>query len=233
MIDSDRENFNQDYITRELNRVDEVLTEKLSIYLLGGAVMAMNDLKPGTKDIDVIVKNKGCHRILVSSLEKCDYYLIQPQDLSVPYMGLSATALQNIEGFRWEIFIKYVAKKLALTDTMELRAGKIYFGKRITVFRLSNEDMFLMKGMTERERDLEDMALIARSDINYDIVLEECKYQSKRDRRGNIWEASLYEKCEELKKKYGINVPIRDKLRKISEEKMIKAEKKRALGESH
>ena len=29
-----------------------------------------------------------------------------------------------------------------------------------------------MKGMTERDRDLEDMALIARSDINYDIVLE-------------------------------------------------------------
>ena len=172
MINSGRENFNQEYITRELNRVDEVLTEKLSIYLLGGAVMAMNGLKPGTKDIDVIVKDKRCHRILVRSLEKCDYYSLQSQDLCVPYRDLSAIALQNIEGFRWEIFIKYVAKKLALTDGMELRAGKIYSGKKLTVFRLSNEDMFLMKGMTERDRDLEDMALIARSDINYDIVLE-------------------------------------------------------------
>ncbi len=227
MIDSGRENFNQEYIARELNRVDEVLTEKLSIYLLGGAVMAMNGLKPGTKDIDVIVKDKRCHRILVRSLEKCDYYSLQSQDLCVPYRDLSAIALQNIEGFRWEIFIKYVAKKLALTDGMELRAGKIYSGKKLTVFRLSNEDMFLMKGMTERDRDLEDMALIARSDINYDIVLEECMNQSKRDRRGNIWEASLYEKCEELREKYGIDVPIRKKLGKISEEKMIKAEKKR------
>lgn len=56
MIDSGRENFNQEYITRELNRVDGVLTEKLSIYLLGGAVMAMNGLKPGTKDIGLFLK---------------------------------------------------------------------------------------------------------------------------------------------------------------------------------
>lgn len=173
------------------------------------------------------MKDKRCHRILVRSLEKCDYYSLQSQELSVPYRDLSATSLQNIEGFRWEIFIKYVAKKLALTDGMELRAGKIYSGKKLTVFRLSNEDMFLMKGMTKRDRDLEDMALIARSDINYDIVLEECMNQSKRDRRGNIWEASLYEKCEELREKYGIDVSIRKKLKKISEEKMIKAEKKR------
>ena len=141
--------------------------------------MAMDGLKPGTKDIDVIVEDKRCHRILVGSLERCDYYLLQPQDLSVPYRELSATALQNLEGFRWEIFIKYVAKKLALTDTMGLRAVKVYSGEELTVFRLSNEDMFLMKGMTERDRDLEDMALIARSDINYDIVLEECMNQSK------------------------------------------------------
>ncbi len=31
-------------------RLDGVLSEKLSIYLLGGVVMAMDRLKPGTKD---------------------------------------------------------------------------------------------------------------------------------------------------------------------------------------
>ena len=113
---------------------------------------------------------------------------------------------------------------------MSRRANIIYSGRELIVFRLSNEDMFLMKGMTERDRDLEDMALIARSGINYDLVFEECKAQSDEDSRGNVWEASLYEKCEELRGKYGIDVPIRKKLMKISEEKITKAGKKPAMG---
>lgn len=228
MNDSDRRNFDLEYITKELMRLDGVLNEELSIYLLGGAVMAIEGLKPGTKDIDVILEDERSHRILVSSLEKCSYYLLQPQDLSSPYNELSATAMQNLEGFRWEIFVEFVAKKMALTNTIKFRAGEIFSGGKLTVYRLSNEDMFLMKGMTERDRDLEDMALIARTGIDYKLVLDECMGQSEKDLRGNIWESSLYEKCKELKEKYGIDVPIRNKLRKISEDKMTKAKEKRA-----
>ena len=72
------------------------------------------------------------------------------------------------------------------------------------------------------------MALIARTGIDYKLVLNECVQQSEKDQRGNIWEASLYEKCEELKEKYGIDVPIRKKLRKISENKMIKGRGRRS-----
>ena len=229
MIGSDRRNFDLEYVTKELRRLDEILREKLNIYLLGGAVMAVDGLKPGTKDIDVIVERERDHKILTNSLEGCGYHTLQPQDLTKPYNELSATIMQNLEEFRWDIFIEYVAKKLFLTKTIKQRANKIYFGKKLIVFLLSKEDMFLMKGMTERDRDLEDMALIARSDINYDLVLNECTSQSERDKRGHIWESSLYEKCEELKEKYGIDVPIRNKLRKISEDRMIKAKGKRAL----
>ena len=177
----------------------------------------------------MIVEDERVHDILVGSLEKCGYNLLQPQHLSRPYNELSATAMENLEGFRWEIFVEYVAKKLALTNTIRLRAGKIFAGGKLTVSRLSNEDMFLMKGMTERDRDLEDMALIARTGIDYELVLNECMQQSEMDRRSNIWETSLYEKCGELMKKYGIDVPIRKKLRKISENKIIKARGKRSL----
>ena len=73
------------------------------------------------------------------------------------------------------------------------------------------------------------MALIARTGIDYELVLNECMQQSEMDQRGNIWEASLYEKCKELMEKYGIDVPIRKKLRKISQDKIIKARRKRSL----
>ena len=191
MIDPDRRNFDREYVTKELTRLDLVLSEELSIYLLAGAVMTIAGLKPEIKAIDVIVEDERAHEILVGSLEKCKYYLLQPRHLSRPYNELSATTMQNLEGFRWEIFAKYVAKKLALTNAIRLRAGKIFSGGELTAFRLSNEDMFLMKGMTERDRDLEDMALIARAGIDYELVLNECMQLSEKDRRGNIWEASL------------------------------------------
>ena len=100
MINPDRRNFAQEYITKELERLDVVLSEELSIYLLGGAVMTIAGLKPGTKDIDVIVEDERVHDILVGSLEKCGYHLLQSQDLYKPYKELSATAMENLGGFR-------------------------------------------------------------------------------------------------------------------------------------
>ena len=221
MIDQDRRNFNPEYVVEELSKLDAVLNEKLSVYVLGGAVMALDGLKPGTRDLDVIVEDEGSLGTLARSLEKCEYVLLQPQDLSRPYQDLSATALENPAGFRWEIFLKYVGKKLVLSDTIRKRAINMYSGKFLTTFRLANEDLFLMKGMTERDRDLEDMFLIARTGIDYDVVFEECRNQSDTDSRGHIWESSLYLKCVELESQYGIRVPFNKKLRQIAEEKML------------
>ena len=46
MIGDHRQNFDPDYIKKELMELDAVLIEKLSIYLIGGVVMEINDLKP-------------------------------------------------------------------------------------------------------------------------------------------------------------------------------------------
>lgn len=224
MIEPARKNFDPKYVSNELDKLDRELTEKLCVYLLGGAVMAIDDLKPGTKDIDVIVEDKKNYRILVSTLKKCGYYLMQDQDLTKEYQKLSATTLENLDKFRWEIFIKYVAKKLVLSDTMKRRAVRMYSGRLLTVFRLSKEDMFLMKSMTERDRDLEDMSLLAKSGIDYNLVFDECKKQTEENTKGDIWEGSLNEKLLELESQYRIFVPFRKRLEKIAEEKMLVAD---------
>jgi hypothetical protein len=76
-----------------------------------------------------------------------------------------------------------------------------------------------MKGMTGRDRDLEDMSLLARSGVNYDSGFKECVSQS--DRTDKLWEIGLHDKCEELDKKYNVRVPITKKLQRIAEEKML------------
>ncbi|WP_393971859.1 hypothetical protein OXIME_000445 [Oxyplasma meridianum] len=80
--------------------------------------------------------------------------------------------------------------------------------------------------MTETDRDLEDIALIARTDLDYNLVLNECIEQSEIDAISNIWESSVYEKCFELKDKYALNLLIIHRVREIPEDKISRIEGK-------
>ena len=120
-----------------------------------------------------------------------------------------------------------MAKKLKFSDMIKNRARSFYSGKKINVYLLSNEDIFLLKGMTERDRDLEDMAILVRSGLNYDAIIDECIDQSNKDQRGNNWEASLVLKCHELKEQYGIEIPFIKKIREISEKRLARCSKRK------
>jgi hypothetical protein len=211
--------FNLEYIEKELEKLDRVLERPLKIYVAGGFVISTNRLKAGTKDIDVIVDTRTQSKILGDSLEKSGYKHLSLGSVTQDNRDLSAELYENFDEFRWDVFIKVVAHKLALSKSMKSRAKLTHRKKNLLLFELSKEDIFLMKGVTERERDLEDMSLIARSGIDYKIVLEECLHQSETT--GTIWETGLKDTCQELGEKFGINVPILRKLRKIGEEKML------------
>ncbi len=48
-----RKNFDIRYVNNQLKQVSEKLTKKTTIYVTGGTVMAVENLKEGTKDIDI------------------------------------------------------------------------------------------------------------------------------------------------------------------------------------
>jgi hypothetical protein len=211
--------FNLEYIENELEKLDAALDGPLKIYVAGGFVMSTNKLKPGTKDIDVIVERRPLLKMLGKSLEKSGYSHLPMNSVTIDYKDLSAEIYENHDEFRWDIFTRIVAHKLALTQSMKLRARLTHVKEKLSLFELSKEDIFLMKGVTDRERDLEDMSLIAKSGVDYDTILEECLIQS--DRTGTLWEMGLHDKCEDLEEKFGIKVPIVKKLRKTAENKML------------
>ncbi len=135
------------------------------------------------------------------------------------YRDLSVELYENHDEFRWDVFTKVVAHKLAVSPDMKLRAKLTHRKEKLSLFELSKEGIFLMKGVTDRERDLEDMALIAKTGIDYNIVLAECSQQSEST--GSIWETGLYDNCEDLQEKFGIKVPILRKLGKVAEQKLL------------
>ncbi len=213
--------FNPKYVKRELTRIDKTLLKKIKIYVTGGAVMALAGLKIGTKDIDVIVESDRAMNNLVSALLEERYYTVSGARLLPPYEGLSAMVLENKQGFRWDIFLKIVARKLFLSSGMKKRATLMFQGRRLIVYRLSREDIFLLKGVTERDRDLDDMYILSRSGLSYDVIFKECKHQSRKS--GRIWESALFGQCEDLRKKYDVEIPFLMKLRRLAEEKILQS----------
>lgn len=213
--------FNPKYVKRELTRIDKTLLEKIKIYVTGGAVMALAGLKIGTKDIDVIVESDRAMNNLVSALLEERYSTVSGARLLPPYEGLSAMVLENKQGFRWDIFLKIVARKLFLSSGMKKRATLMFKGRRLIVYSLSKEDIFLLKGVTERDRDLDDMYILSRSGLSYDVIFKECKHQSRKS--GRIWESALFGQCEDLRKKYDVEIPFLMKLRRLAEEKILQS----------
>ncbi|MEM2129679.1 MAG: hypothetical protein QXZ70_03670, partial [Candidatus Bathyarchaeia archaeon] len=116
--------------------------------------------------------------------------------------------------------IAKVCNALTLSATMKQRANPLYKGDRLTVLIASKEDIFLFKGITEREADLEDMRILSETGLNWGIINQECQSQSTAS--GVPWEDALYQNLLDLKTKYGIESPIEKTLRKAAERKIIK-----------
>lgn len=101
---------------------------------------------------------------------------------------------------------------------MDARAPLFKEGN-LSVFLASKEDIFLFKGITERSADLDDMRIIVESGLDWDVVFEECLYQSKSS--GRLWENALYGNLVDLREIYGIRSPIEKKLRRRVETELV------------
>lgn len=118
-------------------------------------------------------------------------------------MGAS-TVLRNIDEFQCDIFYRQVCSGLEISDSMMKRAEHLKTFGNLDVYTRSPEDVFLFKGVTERNADLDDMRVLAGMGLDWNVIKEECISQEKR----KIWEAFLATKLTELKAKFNIEAPI-------------------------
>ncbi|MCD4846010.1 MAG: hypothetical protein K8R25_16145 [Methanosarcinales archaeon] len=215
-----RVKFYDKYISTELEKISRVLTMPIDIYLIGGGAMIEYGLKAATKDIDVILSTNVEAIELILALKRSGYQQIQTSRLALEYKEMSATQiLENADGFRWDIFQEFVCKKLRLSNGMIKRAKPHITRRSLTVWLVSREDIFLLKSVTQRDDDEEDMLILARSKLDWDTVLQECIDQSRHDL---ICEIDLYDKLDRLKTTHGLKTPIYNYISKVSQEQMEK-----------
>ncbi len=215
-----RRSFDKNYLNQEFDKLNKTTKQPLTLYLIGGGAMAFYGLKAATKDIDIILTGQGDLNILQTTLKAIGYIEPNPVHITRAYNKMQTNAiLENQDGFRWDLFLSKVCNALTLSDEMQKRATLLYQGSRLKVLIASKEDLFLFKGITEREADLDDIRILAQSGLNWEIISRECKSQSEAS--GVCWEDALYQNLIDLKAKYGIESPIEKPLRKAAEQKII------------
>ena len=178
--------------------------------------MMHRGLKNATKDIDVVTLSRADIGSLVQTLKGMGYNEIK--ELPKEYLTIGASAImRNKNIFQCDIFYLQVCNGLTISDRMIDRASVMGDFGNLHVKLISQEDIFIFKSITEREKDLDDMRILVEGSLDWNVVLDEITKQQGR----KIWEAFMVLKIEELKERYGMRVPILRQLLDISEKKML------------
>jgi DNA-binding HxlR family transcriptional regulator len=180
-------------------------------YLLGGENMRLKGLKPRTKDCDLVVSDEMSFNHVVEVLKKMGYTSVNKSKLSADDQRIDASdILEHSTRSRVDIFTRIVARKLVLSDRMKKRAKMEVYGK-LKLGIMANVDVFLMKGVTLREGDIQDMAKLAQSPgFDWQTVWDEMERQEKD--RFERFSAILLTSLDYLYEQTGIRAPFYKKL---------------------
>jgi predicted transcriptional regulator len=175
-------------------KIDDALEKEVETFLIGGVAMVMKNLKPSTKDIDVILRKRDSKH-LFNTLIKLDF---KRSDNSFEKKGVKI-----------DVFVERVLGGFYLSKEMMENSTLFFSGRKLKVFVLSNECIFLFKSLTDRKRDLDDCEILARKGLDWDFILEETLKQESLTKR--YFSFALLDAVTFLEES-GMKIPIKRKL---------------------
>jgi hypothetical protein len=157
--------------------LDEISSKEVHIFLIGGGALMKHNLKPYTKDIDIVVDSMGEFEELSRILMNAGF---ETQIPGKEYERLAVSQIFIRGDFRIDLFFRYVCGKFYLSKSMMEHSTFEIKLERLTLNICSLGDVLLFKSMTEREGDLDDSWNIIKSDriTNWNAVLDEARLQS-------------------------------------------------------
>ncbi len=214
----ERKMFGREKLQEVFTSLGAKLRRPITVYLLGGGAMCFRLQKIGTKDLDLVFTNRKDHDVFAQALKVSGF--IESVKLEKAYEDMKASSIWMDEGdFRFDLFTNSVCGALSLSEKMISRSSLLEVYGSLTVLLVSNEDVVLFKGITERDKDTNDMAeIISPGGMNWKIILQECKDQSK----SNFYYGLLYNKFMDLEEKHNISVPIADQLLELDQKLIVR-----------
>ncbi len=198
--------FKKSELEQWLDSISLYIDEPIKVFMIGGGALSFRNMKPTTKDVDFIVRSKHDFDILARAIKKSGFK--QTTDFENEFY-LTALAVFMKEDSRIDVFLKQVGKMLMLTQSMIQRAEHYKDYGKLSLYLVSNEDIFLFKSMTTRDGDILDCDSILAKGISYETVYGEIIKQSKF---GNKWFFWMYESICRLEEHNDIRLPIKHKV---------------------
>ena len=198
--------YRKEDLINDLNAVGKNLPRTVSIYLIGGCAMSLKNLKEFTKDVDIIFTSMDDLNLFEKELIAIGYERTLKTQREYDQLGASSI-LRHQERAGFDLFHINVCNMLGLSDGMIKRSSSYDKLGNLEVFLISNEDITLFKGITERPRDMEDISLLINADkrnFNWTAIKTECRNQTEHLKI----EGHLYNRLLELFEKYQIRAPI-------------------------
>ncbi|MBI2659967.1 nucleotidyltransferase [Candidatus Woesearchaeota archaeon] len=211
------------------NVIGSQLKNKVECIAIGGSAMMFYGTKSTTKDVDLVFSRsediEAVKNILYNSgfnERKNIKGISRENEAGKPVM---------MEGkeTRFDLFLNEVIGFRIHEKTIERLRESHEFGNFI-VKTASPEDILMMKGCTERDKDRDDAAeLIKKFNINWNIVLDEASNQTKIGLAA--FPLLIYDFLTELKDNYKVDVPknITKQLLIIAEKRLDELKKKGQL----
>ena len=202
--------------------IDNSISKKTRVYIIGGAALLQRGIKAATKDIDLVVATKNEFFEIQNGLNKIRFTAQIP---GKEYTNMNLSQIFQRKDFRIDLFEKEVCGRFSLSDKMMKRAELVIELSHLTIFLCSSEDIFLFKTMTEREGDITDcVSIAATQNPDWNIILEELLSQIKQSKK-DVWITWVGERLDLLAEK-GIDIPIMKQVDKLREKYFKKFEKK-------
>lgn len=205
------------------------LPKKIEVYAIGGTAMMFLGLKKATLDIDLVFSNYKDRKVFMETaksigIEEMDSRVVYGKRENVP-------EVMRLRDFRIDLFLF----KIITTDfseAMQKRADRVHvFGGNLVVKIADVHDLIIMKSVTLREKDEDDIvSAINNSKIDWNIIIEEAQNQLSFGNERTILDlGTTFEKMTNQKKAV-IPKEVQDKLwnllKKQINEKSGKGKKK-------
>jgi hypothetical protein len=195
--------FGEADLAKALSESGAKLNRRVFAYLIGGCAMTFMGRKVATKDIDVVFRSADDAKEFTNALGEIGFSSVK--SLTGPYATMGTFAVvEDSRGMRFEIFDRQVCRALELSAGMKSRARSYRTFGNLEVYLIAPEDIFLFKGITEREADLDDMRILVEVGLNWKTIEAECLSQ----RRSGRWAYRLGTKLMELRSRFAIASPI-------------------------
>jgi len=202
---------------QEQDDLFELISSKIKkdivCYAFGGTALMYYGFKEATKDIDIIFEKEEDRKNFIEAITQLGFKkrtLIGVYNLEKLRQETKPLMFERGDS-RFDLFLKKIFSTELTKEMIERSKERHDFirkDKTLTVSVLSKEDIILLKSVTSRQNDYEDIIMLLKKvDIDWNIIVEEAIRQKDK------WTAlDLEETMQKLKKEFYISKKHFDKL---------------------